>query len=532
MAEGRALNLLHQNVVSTDANCCLNSFLTGASCTELPSMSYDGTRLKWTGDLSELNRIVREVWELEGKWSSPGGQSKKFSSTNCDFILTWHKGKAKSMLFKGKDGALVRDRCILICKQVTQSMLKSQLPDDGQMNSNTSVCVSSNNLSDVHEKAATDCPPLIGTIQNQTVCRLSPDSVDGHCQTEIIELNNNNCGCGCGIIAAELEGLKLELVILQKSFESKLDCFVTELAIERANVSQLKQELADEKTKNSRFESKLALLNNRIETGEVIIDQLGPLNTSINSKEACNSDINTQTKNADQELSNSKDNSGQSSMSENVDFNNFDGVVQVSSNKIHSTAHNKNELTTRIIPKHLVACPFLRKKGSCLKGSRCDFSHNVSQSCINKKNANMHSSKHLITCPFLLRKGHCLKGSRCDFSHNISQSRSSNKPNVNPVKDVIEISNDAVYPSTTLNDSNASTKFSTPNESYAIPVRITTTRRRGKRNPQKFKRRSEHFLRDMGNCNRPPELQLEDTHTWNTYLQLVKHTLDQFGTLV
>ena len=435
------------------------------------------------------------------------------------------------MLFKGKDGALVRDRCILICKQVTQSMLKSQLPDDGQMNSNTSVCVSSNNLSDVHEKAATDCPPLIGTIQNQTVCRLSPDSVDGHCQTEIIELNNNNCGCGCGIIAAELEGLKLELVILQKSFESKLDCFVTELAIERANVSQLKQELADEKTKNSRFESKLALLNNRIETGEVIIDQLGPLNTSINSKEACNSDINTQTKNADQELSNSKDNSGQSSMSENVDLNNFDGVVQVSSNKIHSTAHNKNELTTRIIPKHLVACPFLRKKGSCLKGSRCDFSHNVSQSCINKKNANVHSSKHLITCPFLLRKGHCLKGSRCDFSHNISQSRSSNKPNVNPVKDVIEISNDAVYPSTTLNDSNASTKFSTPNESYAIPVRITTTRRRGKRNPQKFKRRSEHFLRDMGNCNRPPELQLEDTHTYN-YLQLVKHTLDQFGTLV
>ena len=144
-------------------------------------------------------------------------------------------------------------------------------------------------------------------------------------------MNNNNCGCGCGIIAAELEGLKLELVILQKSFESKLDCFVTELAIERANVSQLKQELADEKTKNSRFESKLALLNNRIETGEVIIDQLGPLNTSINSKEACNSDINTQTKNADQELSNSKDNSGQSSMSENVDLNNFDGVVQVSS---------------------------------------------------------------------------------------------------------------------------------------------------------------------------------------------------------
>ena len=91
-------------------------------------MSYDGKRLKWTGDLSELNRIVREVWGLEGEWSSSGGQST-FSSTNCDFILTWRKGKAKSMLFKGKDGALVRDRCILLCKQVTQFMLESQLPD-------------------------------------------------------------------------------------------------------------------------------------------------------------------------------------------------------------------------------------------------------------------------------------------------------------------------------------------------------------------------------------------------------------------
>ena len=26
--------------------------------------------------------------------------------------------------------------------------------------------------------------------------------------------------------------------------------------------------------------------------------------------------------------------------------------------------------------------------------------------------------KHLVPCPFLHRKGHCLKGTRCDFSHN------------------------------------------------------------------------------------------------------------------
>jgi hypothetical protein len=165
---------------------------------------------------------------------------------------------------------------------------------------------------------------------------------------------------------------------------------------------------------------------------------------------------------------------------------------------------------------------------------RNDTAHSISQNRINK-NVNANSSKHLVACPFLLKKGHCLKGSRCDFSHNISQSRISKKASVNPPKEVIEVSNDVVYP-TTLNDSSVSTNSSAPNEMYAIPVRITT-RRRGKRNPKKFRRRnSEHFLWDSGNPNRPPESkpesQLENHNSRKAYLQSVNQTLDQLGTLV
>ena len=114
---------------------------------------------------------------------------------------------------------------------------------------------------------------------------------------------------------------------------------------------------------------------------------------------------------------------------------------------------------------------------------RKDTAHSISQTRINK-DVNANSSKHLVACPFLLKKGHCLKGPRCDFSHNISQSRISKKASVNPPKEVIEVSNDVVYP-TTLNNSSVSTNSSAPNEMYAIPVRITT-RRRCKRNPQTF----------------------------------------------
>jgi hypothetical protein len=165
---------------------------------------------------------------------------------------------------------------------------------------------------------------------------------------------------------------------------------------------------------------------------------------------------------------------------------------------------------------------------------RNNTAHSISQTRINK-DVNANSSKHLVACPFLLKKGHCLKGPRCDFAHNISQSRISKKASVNPPKEVIEVSNNVVYP-TTLNDSSVSTNSSAPNEMYAIPVRITT-RRRGKRNPQKFRRRnSEHFLWDSGNPNHPPESkpesQLENHNSWKAYLQSVNQTLDQLGTLV
>jgi hypothetical protein len=57
-----------------------------------------------------------------------------------------------------------------------------------------------------------------------------------------------------------------------------------------------------------------------------------------------------------------------------------------------------------------------------------------------------NDTAHLVACSFLLKKGHCLKGTRCDFSHNISQSRISKKASVISPKEVIEVSNDVVYP--------------------------------------------------------------------------------------
>jgi hypothetical protein len=68
------------------------------------------------------------------------------------------------------------------------------------------------------------------------------------------------------------------------------------------------------------------------------------------------------------------------------------------------------------VPKNETPCPFILRRGWCLKGEQCDFSH---RNMVNNDQARQHSNdkKGFIFCPFLRRKGYCLKESRCDFSH-------------------------------------------------------------------------------------------------------------------
>ena len=68
---------------------------------------------------------------------------------------------------------------------------------------------------------------------------------------------------------------------------------------------------------------------------------------------------------------------------------------------------NENNLGNNRHPraKFNTSCPFLRRRGWCAKGNRCDFKHPHEK------------QKHLVPCPFLQKRRFCLKGTRCDFSH-------------------------------------------------------------------------------------------------------------------
>ena len=53
-------------------------------------------------------------------------------------------------------------------------------------------------------------------------------------------------------------------------------------------------------------------------------------------------------------------------------------------NNTNATRQLENQPIESVTPKHRVPCRSLRKKGHCLKGSYCDFLHDIAQSILPK----------------------------------------------------------------------------------------------------------------------------------------------------
>ena len=82
-------------------------------------------------------------------------------------------------------------------------------------------------------------------------------------------------------------------------------------------------------------------------------------------------------------------------------------------NELNTNSEKNRHLNSK---KGITPCPFLKRRGWCVKGARCDFKHP------------RDVQKYLVPCPFLQKRGFCLKGVRCDFSHSFSYPYRSLSP--------------------------------------------------------------------------------------------------------
>ena len=81
----------HHDSLPQTESCSLNPEVG-----ELESLHFNGDKLLWSNDLESLKNFVVIVLKLQGKWLTPGGNTKQFKSSNGNVIINWYNKKQQS----------------------------------------------------------------------------------------------------------------------------------------------------------------------------------------------------------------------------------------------------------------------------------------------------------------------------------------------------------------------------------------------------------------------------------------------------
>ena len=202
------------------------------------------------------------------------------------------------------------------------------------------------------------CVKILKSLQSATE---SGNNTDISCQT--VDETPLPCSCNCNCTAdvcSDIEELKSDHAIDRETIRSLSDSVVQIAGIVQQLHKDFDKICPNEKGKTSpRFMQKSSCGNN---TSEISISQI------INAPDEVievNDSVNYTRPNPTTDV-NVAINSG-------IPNNGFQRPDR--QNKPMAQLKNLSSFEART-PKHLVPCPFLRRKGHCLKGTRCDFSHN------------------------------------------------------------------------------------------------------------------------------------------------------------
>ena len=150
----------------------------------------------------------------------PGGYSKKISSSSPVISITWYPGKQNSLILHGKASVALTEAARVIASQ-NNSPSKSSLLDVSKSSDGVSMsyCAFSNS-----DKSSTQ---------------------------------RFYCDCQCSLLAADLEGIKLEIAVMQSDINANASKPRSD------EVNRLKIELFSERERCKRLEADL-FNNNKI----------------------------------------------------------------------------------------------------------------------------------------------------------------------------------------------------------------------------------------------------------------------------
>ena len=94
---------------------------------ELEYIELIEERLIWTSDLESLKKFVESCLQQQGKWTSPGGNTKQFKSCNNKLVITWYNKKQHTLVFQGQDGPVLKEKLVKIVQDKLET--KTDSPD-------------------------------------------------------------------------------------------------------------------------------------------------------------------------------------------------------------------------------------------------------------------------------------------------------------------------------------------------------------------------------------------------------------------
>jgi hypothetical protein len=385
----------------------MNNLLT----TTVNKLLYDGEKYRWTGSLNELKEFVDKYLQIKGEWTSPGGHVKLFTAKGSDFAIKWYGPRSQKLMIEA-------DSCDHYLEEKLVNLSVGKQVSEGELHVNKDDALKSS----------------------------------GPCSC--------SCKCSGGITAASLEGLKLDIAILESrlNLANPTDEILSELGLIRSKQQDVeaiirKQDeiicklhednmffksklqsfinlipAASHNNQENNTGGKISFANNVCKSPSIVsnenkdcasgdslilldepqlsdVENKAPNPTSVINKE---DEPSTRTSNQYHE----------NNISDSANVINFS--VEKSSSCHGEQLHEIGKSTTsNKMPKESfqqsrkssIPCPYLFGRGWCIKASKCDYSH---QNTGRKKN---ESPKSEVPCPFLKKRGFCLKGTRCDFLH-------------------------------------------------------------------------------------------------------------------
>ena len=159
--------------------------MNNSSIIPVDKLLYDFGKYWWTGSYDELKQFVDTNLEIKGKWTSPGGNVKLFTAIDSEFVIKWNGPRSRKLIIEADNSDHYLE------EKFEKLSFRSQ---DEQVSEEKSL-------------AMKDAPSIL--------------------------LDPCNCSCKCsgGINLASLEGLKLDIAILESRLNSadSYDGIVSEL---------------------------------------------------------------------------------------------------------------------------------------------------------------------------------------------------------------------------------------------------------------------------------------------------------------